>query len=93
MPSPPTIRNHRPAAPSSTATSPSPISGTPPRRPNRAADETLDELAHARRAADTPDDLTAADAWRQIATLAGRLQHQAREVAILAAAEAGGGAP
>ena len=59
--------------------------GHPTAAAERAADETLDELAHTRRAADTPDDLTAADAWRQIATLAGRLQHQAREVAILAA--------
>jgi hypothetical protein len=47
-----------------------------------AADDTLGRITRARTDADTPDDNTAEQAWRQIATLASRLHRQARAVLI-----------
>jgi hypothetical protein len=53
----------------------------PTAAPERDADNTFDRLTRAREDADTPDDATAAAAWRQVARLSSRLHTEAAALA------------
>jgi len=54
----------------------------PTARDEHAADETLDRITRTRQDADTVDDAAAEQAWRQIARLAARLQHEAHTIVV-----------